>query len=134
MRAARHQAVGNMLRIIADDFVTATIIKDRWSPYSGLEVKWVDRAEILSPTERLEREHMPLMEMGYPLGAVLVEDYPEKIAILKAAGIDPWTLYLPQITAAWLKMTGKLPGEAGERPGVESLVEMLVGAGRERAA
>lgn len=134
MEAARKQAIGNMLRIIAEDFVTTTIIKDKWSPYSGLKVKWVDKAEILSPTERLEREHLPLLEMGYPLGAVLTEDYPEKIAILQAAGIDPWDLYLPQITAAMLKMTGELPGEEQERTGMESLVEMLTAAGKERAA
>lgn len=114
MEAARKQAVGNMLRIIAEDFVTATIIKDPWSPYGALSVGWVDSAEISSPTSKLRSEHIPLLGMGYPLAAVLEEDYPHKLAILENLGIDPNTLYSPQIAAAWLKLTGALPGEPTE--------------------
>lgn len=131
MEAAKHQAVGNMLAIFAEDFVTTGIIADRYSPYGGLQVKWVDRAQILTPVQKLESEHVPLMELGYPLGAVLKEDYPEKVAILEAAGIDPWTLYIPQIAAAWLKIKGELPDGSEEVDVMDNLVAELTRTGGE---
>lgn len=125
MEAARKQAVGNMLRIIADDFVRTTIIEDKYSPYGGLAVTWVDRSETPSRATELEREYMLLMDQGLPLWVVLKENYPELVAQLEAAEIDPKSLYPPQLAAAWLKMKGEFPTEGME--GVKGFVEMLSG-------
>jgi len=134
MVAARKQAIGNMLRILSEDFVKTTLIRDRHSPYRGLETEWVDRsADILSLVERLEKEHIPLLDRGYPLYAVLAQDYPEKLAILEAAGYDAKDLELPQIMAALIKLEGRqaLGGSEpeGEGTDLEEIVEALGGRG-----
>ena len=118
MEAAKKQAVGNMLRIIADDFVSVVILRDAWSPYQGLTVEWVDEASILSREERMEFMWKPLFEAGVPVAAALEIDYPWITAQLDALGIDWRNLQPPVLRAAMLKL-GLVDLQGDEEEGVE---------------
>ena len=103
IEAAKKQAVGKMLRVIEEDFIAATILQDPYSPYGGLTTEWVDESTIPSRAEKMETEWVPLMEEGLPIWTVLENAYPEVVAQLEAAGIDPKGLLPPQVVTAMLK-------------------------------
>jgi len=103
IEASKRQGVAKALRVIEEDFIDATILRDPYSPYKGLAVEWVDKSKIPSRAEKMEKEWVPLMKDGLPIWSVLESDYPEVIAQLVAAGIDPKELLPPVVVAAMLK-------------------------------
>lgn len=101
---AQKQAVGKVLRVLEEDFITATIIQDPYSPYQGLAVEWVDKSTIPTRADRMAKLWVPLMQRGgLPISSVLRLDFPEVIAQLEADGIDPRELRSPEVMSAMLR-------------------------------
>lgn len=120
VEVAKKQAVGNMLRIIKEDFIETEIIEDPYSPYGGLLVDWVDESAIPSREERFKNIWMPWMERGLPAWVPMyIGDWPEVLATLEAEGIDPKELISPQVAAAMARagLAGVPEEEALEEEG-----------------
>jgi len=121
VKIARRQALGNLLGILRDDLIEARFVKDPWSEFHGLLIDWEDTGRDITREDRMAAIWTPLMRQGFPVGAVLYEDYPEAIELLKRLGINPMALQPPGVIAAGVQV-GVIPKPGG---GVEEIGNVI---------
>jgi len=101
IEASRKQAVGNLKKIILEDFVRARLIADPWSEFRGLRSWWEDTDLFMGLDERMEI-YGTLMQYGFPVGAVVLKEFPELAKLLERLGYDPMELLPPSALSASL--------------------------------
>jgi len=114
IEASRKQAVGNLKKIILDDFVRARLIADPWSEFRGLRSWWEDTDLFMGLDERMEIWDT-LMQHGLPVGAVIHKEFPELVKLLERLGYDPMDLLPPSALSATLA-GGAADIESAETP------------------
>ena len=114
IEASRKQAVGNLKKVILEDFVRARLIADPWSEFRGLRSWWEDTDLFMGLDERMEIWDT-LMQHGLPVGAVIHKEFPELVKLLERLGYDPMDLLPPSALSATLA-GGAADIESAETP------------------